>query len=336
VDNVTSVICAFMLLAGLVSGSTHCTASDDQLECAALVDFGVKLNYTQWLSHNNWLTATTICGWQGIKCKDGRVKEINLKDNNLNGVLPSSLGSLTRLEELKIGASRTAEYTGCSNTAGTNLHYTELPPSLYSIPTLKVIDIEYGCLGGSISPAIGQLSALTNLSLHGNGLTGTVPVEGLNNCTELLELKIGRNPLSGPFPAVTKLKKLVIFEGNFCAFSGPLPDIFDSWPAIYELYWDGNAWTGSLPPSLGKLKNLVELSFNIANLTGPVPESYCNIKSLHHCTLGADTDFKSYQATYPWILPIKGNLFDCPLPKCLQKGGVCYRAKSPPSIPKCK
>ena len=174
-------------------------------------------------------------------------------------------------------------------------------------------------------------------------LTGVVPIEpGLNTCTNITTLKFGRNGLHGPFPRVDKLSKLAIFEGNFCAFSGPLPDIFDSWPELYEIYWDGNAWTGSLPPSIGKLKNLVELSFNIANLTGPVPESYCDMKKLHHCTVGADTDFKSYQAECDWVMPVKGNLFDCPLPKCLQEGGVCYRDKAHappaggPSIPKCK
>ena len=78
-----------------------------------------------------------------------------------------------------------------------------LPDTIFrtGTPGLKIIDIEYACLGGSISPAIGQLTALTNVSLHGNALTGVVPVEpGLNSCTELMMLKFGRNPLTGAFP----------------------------------------------------------------------------------------------------------------------------------------
>jgi hypothetical protein len=321
-----------------------CAPADDKGDCLALVDFANSLNYKKWLNNTNWLTSNSLCTWAGIKCSpSGRVREISLKNNNCNGVLPQSIGNLTAMEELKLGGARPPGYKGCSDTTGTNLHNAGFPDSFYTIKPMQIIDLEYGCLGGTISPKISQLTALTNVSLHGNALTGVVPIDpGFNTCTEMTQLKMGRNGLSGPFPHVDKLTKLTVLEGNFCAFSGPLPDIFDSWPDLYEIYWDGNAWTGSLPPSIGKLKNLVEMSFNVANLTGLVPDSYCDIKSLHHCTLGADTDFKSYQAEYPWVQPVAGNLFKCPLPKCLQKGGICYRDKSHappaggPSIPKCK
>ena len=210
---------ALLALAGN-AGARMCDPDDEPGDCAALVDFGNALDYKSWADSTNWLSSESVCTWNGIKCSKNRVKEINLKNNGLSGKLPPTLGNLTAMVEFKIGSSRTPDYTGCSDK-GTNLHNSGLPDSLYTIKALRVIDIEYACLGGRISPAVGQLTALTNISLHGNALTGPVPVEpGLNvckpharcvhtaamvhaypcrvqSCTELTELKIGRNGLTG-------------------------------------------------------------------------------------------------------------------------------------------
>ena len=144
--------------------------------------------------------------------------------------------------------------------------------------------------------------------------------------SELQVFKLGRNPLTGGFPDMRKLTKLIQFNCNFCSLKGPVLDIFDSFPNLEKTYWDGNGFSGALPPSIGKLKKLQRLSFNINNLSGPMPESWADLAAsgaLTDCRIGSDTDVKPYMADYQWIQKVDGNVYDCPLPSFAKGAGVC-------------
>jgi len=128
----------------------------------------------------------------------------------------------------------------------------------------------------------------------------------------------------------------VQFNCNFCALTGQFPDIFGDLPALNVSYWDGNGFTGTLPASLGHAKNLKRVSFNINNLTGPLPAGLCDVpagQSGGDCRIGSDTDLDAYEANYPWILPVIGNLYDCSagVAACFQKGGACNTSSMYPS-----
>lgn len=103
--------------------------------------------------------------------------------------------------------------------------------------------------------------------------------------------------------------------------------MFGFMPHLSESFWDGNGFHGSLPSSLGKAKNLTVMSFNINSFTGAIPASLCDVDTLKDCRIGSDTDLKPYQADYPWILPVAGNLYDCPVPKCATPNAICNRTK---------
>ena len=148
----------------------------------------------------------------------------------------------------------------------------------------------------------------------------------MDQMPELQVFKLGRNPLIGGFPDMRKLTKLIQFNCNFCSLTGPVLDIFDSFPDLEKTYWDGNGFSGPLPPSVGKLKKLTRLSFNINNLSGAVPESWSELAAsgtLTDCRVGSDTNVTSYLADYPWIQPVRGNIYACPLPSYAKSGGVC-------------
>ena len=194
--------------------------------------------------------------------------------------------------------------------------------------------LQYTCLGGTLE-GFSKLTALTSLQLHGNYITGSIPAD-LGALTEVRILKLGRNPISGTLPKLA-FKNVIQFNCNFCALSGPFPDMFDGLPNIEVSYWDGNGFDGPLPPSVGRAKKLQRLSFNINQFTGPIPPAICNIPAgdggntpdtAHDCRIGADTDLKAYQADrYPWIIRGHGNLFDCNgIPPCAVHGS-CNKTK---------
>ena len=115
-------------------------------------------------------------------------------------------------------------------------------------------------------------------------------------------------------------------------------------------YWDGNGFTGSLPRSLAQATKLTRLSFNINGFSGDIPAGICNIPAGdggdthgtdHDCRIGADTDLSAYQANYPWIIKVPGNLYNCDgIPGCA-KVGSCNKTQgekvvNPKSPVRCK
>ena len=151
-------------------------------------------------------------------------------------------------------------------------------------------------------------------------------MQELDKLSELMTFKLGRNPFTGGFPDMRKLSKLIQFNCNFCALAGPVLDIFDNFPALQFSYWDGNSFTGTLPASVGKLKNLVRISFNINNLSGEMPASWGALAAgdvFEDCRVGNDVNKTAYLADYPWMQPVKGNVYKCPLPTYATGKGIC-------------
>ena len=68
--------------------------------------------------------------------------------------------------------------------------------------------------------------------------------------------------------------------------------------------WDGNGFTGPLPPSIANAKKVSRVSFNINQFSGDIPTGICNIPAgdgpdspdvAHDCRIGSDTDLSVYQ-----------------------------------------
>ncbi len=147
----------------------------------ALVALYNATDGANWRENANWSSDAPMGEWYGVETdSDGRVVEVSLWVNNLNGELPSELGNLARLERL---------------------------------------NLPLNSLGGEIPSELGSLSSLEELILIGNPLTGEIPVElgGLLNL-EKLYLSVG-SQFTGCIPsalenvAVNDLAELGI---SFC------------------------------------------------------------------------------------------------------------------------
>ena len=108
--------------------------------------------------------------------------------------------------------------------------------------------------------------------------------------------------------------------------SGRFPDILGHMPKLEELYWDGNNFTGPIPPSVSTLKHLTKISFNLNSMSGAIPPGLAKLP-LDDCRIGSDTDFKPYDTSVgsperAWLLKWVGNTFDCPVPRVILKS-VC-------------
>ena len=67
----------------------------------ALVDLYDSTDGKNWLDQTGWFKGP-VSTWNGIKEQNGRVVKILLIYNALKGTIPSSLGNLGQLQQLKL------------------------------------------------------------------------------------------------------------------------------------------------------------------------------------------------------------------------------------------
>jgi len=102
----------------------------------ALIALYNSTNGPSWLRREGWLSEADYCSWDGIRCVDGRVRNLSLSKNNLSGTLPEEIGNLTKIFSLNLSGQK---------------------------------------LTGRIPESIERISSGTNIDLSGNGFKCPFP-----------------------------------------------------------------------------------------------------------------------------------------------------------------
>ena len=172
-----------------------------------------------------------------------------------------------------------------------NLHANNLtgtlPPALGRLSSLAALDLHgnNNNLTGPIPPELGTLTNLRRVELHANNLTGPIP-PALGALTNLEYLELSNNNLTGPIPPalgdLSNLVRLFLSNNNL---TGPIPPALGDLSNLEELILFANDLTGPIPPALGDLSSLVVLFLHNNNLTGPIPPALGALSSLRHLSL---------------------------------------------------
>ena len=135
-------------------------------------------------------------------------------------------------------------------------------------------------LSGSITPRIGELSALKFLYLGNNRLSGEIP-ESIFKLPNIIVIDIFSNDLIGPLPmsigSATQLEFLSLAGNNL---SGSIPPIIGQLSNLMDLYLDNNLLEGTLPTTIGNLSKLTRLRIHNNLLTGGIPKEIGNLSNL--------------------------------------------------------
>ncbi|EFH58549.1 hypothetical protein ARALYDRAFT_317219 [Arabidopsis lyrata subsp. lyrata] len=157
----------------------------------------------------------------------GSLKVLDLSENNLDGSLPSSLGNLTSMKEslssssspLPFMYSFTIEILAVNwknskqSLANRNLYlsknklFGEIPSSLGSRKSLKLLNLSYNDLSRLIPQSFGNLEKVEILDLSHNNLSGEI-LQTLSKLRELNVLELSNNKLTGRIPESPQLDRL--------------------------------------------------------------------------------------------------------------------------------
>lgn len=219
-----------------------------------LMDLYNQLDGNNWVAakKTNWNTAEPIETWGGVTMEEGKITQLNLSGFELNGQLPSSIGTLTDLTRLNIGSN--------PNLTG------PLPSTVGDLVNLDALMAVTTGLEGPLPASMGNLKKLTNLQLSKNNISGRIPEE---------------------WGGMEALKNFGMFNTKI---SSPLPKtIFENWKHIGSLLLHSNPnLTGPLPPQLGQMETdntLFSVQMHNCNFEGGIPEEWGGIpavsKQLH-------------------------------------------------------
>lgn len=115
---------------------------------------------------------------------------------------------------------------------------------------VKTLTLSSMGFSGSLSPKIGTLKTLINLSLQGNGITGKIPEE-IGNLSSLTSLDLENNRLTDEIPSslgnLKNLKYLILSHNNL---SGRIPDSLASLDNLISLQLSSNQLSGQVPKQL--------------------------------------------------------------------------------------
>ncbi|OWM71384.1 hypothetical protein CDL15_Pgr005571 [Punica granatum] len=201
-----------------------------------------------------------VIGDRYVATKDRFSYRLLLNNNRFGGPFPVSLVS------------------NCSSlrSLSVNLSANEIlmaNDSVLLLDCMKVTEFEaaQNQIGGSISPAIGDLTMLQLLDLRGNRLSGVLPDE-LGKLKDLKWLLLGGNNFTGEIPSeLGQLNSIVCLDLSQNALMGAIPASLTNASSLETLFLDHNWLSGEIPPSFSVLPNLTKLDLSFNNLSGHIP-----------------------------------------------------------------
>ncbi|PRP86412.1 leucine-rich repeat receptor protein kinase EXS-like [Planoprotostelium fungivorum] len=189
-----------------------------------------------------------------------QLRVLIVHQNRLNGVLPPDLFSSSSL----------LQYVDVSNN-----HLMGAAPTI-DTSSLLSLDLSSNFLEGPLPTLTSKATTLSTLNVSYNRFTGSIPLNYEDYGMRYLYVQ--GNMLSGTIPSFTQLQKLDISSNNF---SGSLPSVGGS---LIMANFSRNAFTGTIPDSLGGSGSLTSLDFSWNRLTN-VPMSLSGAQQLNNLDL---------------------------------------------------
>ncbi|CAL5048423.1 unnamed protein product [Urochloa decumbens] len=244
-----------------------------------------------------------------------RLTSLLLDSNNLQGILPASIGYLPKsIEHLwfrnnKLSGPIPLDIANLKNLRelymGSNLLNGTMPPTIVHLRHLVRLGLAQNKLSGHLPDNIGSLGQLNVLRLEQNNFTGSVP-SSIGNCTQLQKLNLSYNSISGSIPSnLLKISSLSIFlDLSYNHLSGQIPEEVGNLINLNVLNISNNMLSGNIPSTLGQCVLLESLQMQNNFLEGSIPESFKQLVGIKEMDLSEN----NLSGTVPEFLASLSNL----------------------------
>ncbi|CAA7027791.1 unnamed protein product [Microthlaspi erraticum] len=158
--------------------------------------------------------------------------------------------------------------------------------ALTNCTRLEILEVASNKLGGDLPTSIANLSTnLNDLSLGKNLITGSIP-HNIGNLINLQEFAIGGNMLTGPIPtSIGKILGLRLLYLHTNRFSGEIPSSIGNLTWLENLDVANNSLEGTIPQSIGNCSSMLHLKIASNKLNGTIPREVLEIRSLIHLSM---------------------------------------------------
>ncbi|KAJ3364257.1 hypothetical protein GGF32_002228 [Allomyces javanicus] len=115
---------------------------------------------------------------------------------------------------------------------------------------------------------------VTVVNLTSKGISAPFPASALTKLTELKEVDLSNNKISGTLSQdfFLGLKSIELLNIANNQFSGTIPDVLDKPFYLERLDFSHNSFTGPIPPTMCKMLNAWSFSLHHNNFSGPLPK----------------------------------------------------------------
>ncbi|KAL7553811.1 hypothetical protein ACHAWF_017155 [Thalassiosira exigua] len=269
------------------------------------------------------LTGLTVLNLEGVGLTSSipeilfyswpKLEFLSLRDNDLTGEVPGSVGRLASLEVLRLGGNNLrgtipAELGMLTNVREISLESNfredvdggrgfvmSVPLEVGRLKNLEVLDLADNALSGQVPMQLSDLTSLRRLRLSGNFFESQLP-PALGSMQLLEELDISNNWLSSTIPpeygnmiSLTRLSLQSNYndrEGYFTwGIKDKLPTELGKLRNLQHIDLSNNFISGTLVTEIGALSLLETLHLNNNFLSGPIPVEYSSCKSLEEILL---------------------------------------------------
>ena len=291
-------------LNGIEQRGTLCNESDRK----ALEHLFELTGGDGWTNAQGWIDGLALDQRHGVQTDSlGRVTALDLRQNGLSGRFPASLGSLTRITDLKVGDNadlygrfplsltdlsiQALHYSGTGLCAPADAAFRDW---LDAVPShegtgeecaapsdREILEILYDVTDGPNWTKNQNWIADAPLGeWHGIEVDDEGRVTGISFVANRLKGRIPRE-----LGDLTHLQTLTLYRDSL---TGPIPADLADLSNLRTLSLVENGLTGPIPPEMGSITELRYLSLHENDFTGSIPPELGNLADLRTLNLSSN------------------------------------------------
>ncbi|GMJ11097.1 hypothetical protein like AT2G24230 [Hibiscus trionum] len=246
-------------------------------------DFLTKMGSNSYMSDNS---SSSVCSWKRVQCDANKENVIALKASGLGltGLIPdSTIGKLTKLQSLDLSNNKItalpSDLWSLGSLKSLNLSSNQIsgsiPNNIGNFGLLQVVDLSGNISGnlfqGHISQVQFKWSHLVYLDLSENQLSGEISIN-LSQALNLRHLNLAYNQFSRQkFPRIETLSRLEYLNLSKTSLSGHIPSKISQLSYLQTLDVSSNHLNGRIPSLIPESLKIIDVSHN--DLSGDIPVS---------------------------------------------------------------